>query len=84
LLHHRGKIVDCGPDRTVFAFAILHFVPDGPKEQRRVILVSSHRRGKPFALLRESAGITPVEPLSHLTHPESGANRKPQRLSRIE
>ena len=84
LLHHRGKIVDCGPYRAVFAFRILHFVPDCPEEQRRVILVSGHRRCKPFALPRESIGIIPVEPLSHLADPESGANRKPERLSSIE
>ena len=84
LLHHRGKIVDCDPDRAVFALRIFHFVPDGPEEQRRVILVSDHRRAKPLALLRESVGITPIEPLSHLADPQSGANRKPERLSRIE
>jgi hypothetical protein len=52
--------------------------------QRRVILVPAYRRAQPLALLRESVGIAPIEPLTHLADPESGANRKPKRLSRIK
>ena len=84
LLHHRRKIVDCDPDRLVFALRIFHLVPDCPEEQRRVILVLAYRCTKPLALLRESVGIAPIEPLAHLTDPEAGANRKSERLSRIK
>lgn len=49
-----------------------------------MILVFDDGRAKPFALPRESGRVTPIEPLSHLADPKSGANREPERLSGVE